>query len=103
MFIITQNQDIMMTRGDTVSFDVRVMDGGREYTLMEGDMVDFRARSHADGPVLIHKTGQSVTLLPEDTADLPNGRYIYDVTVTQADGTVSTIIPERLLVLSAEV
>ena len=103
MFVITANQDILLTRGDTATFDIRIMDGAEEYIIQDGDSVEFSVRKTLDGPVIIQKTGRTITLEHSDTIDLPNGKYIYDVTVIQADGAVSTIIPNRRLVIGAEV
>lgn len=104
MFIITPNQDILLTRGDTAPIDVMVRNpDGTVYIPQSGDVIELNVRAAVDAPVLISKQGQSVQLDPADTAKLPNGKYVYDVTITQADGTVSTIIPLRKFILQSEV
>ena len=57
--------------------------------------------------VLIEKVIPNDTLLlhllPTDTKELPTGKYVYDIELTNADGEVDTFIPEAKLILTPEV
>ena len=45
----------------------------------------------------------TLTLLPEDTKDLSFGKYVYDIQLTKADGTVDTFITKATIKITEEV
>lgn len=47
-------------------------------------------------------TGWSITLNPEDTADLAYGKYVYDIELDM-DGVIQTVIPMSSFILDKEV
>ena len=42
-------------------------------------------------------------ILPADTKTLPIGRYVYDIQITFADGTVKTVVGPATFEIAAEV
>lgn len=106
MYKVIQN-NLYLTRGDTAVFPLKVtyMDD-TEYTFEEGDKVLFTVKKKTtDGETLFQKeiTNGGLFLMPEDTKDLPYGRYCYDVQLTKQCGTVRTIIPPHILKICEEV
>lgn len=100
---------ITMTRGDTLSVDVEIMQAdGTKYILRDGDSVRFAMkRNYFDAdPVLLKEldgTNPRIELLPEDTKDLEFGRYVYDVELTKEDGSVDTFIDRAVFNITEEV
>lgn len=102
MFLI-EGTAIRLTRGDSAEFGITVYDAaGNLYELQEGDKVEFTVKENVySKTALIQKTGTQIQIKPEDTASLSYQKYVYDVQVTLADGTVDTIIsPSEFEVLS---
>lgn len=100
---------ITMTRGDTLSVDVEIVQAdGSKYILRDGDSVRFAMkRDYTDAePILLKDlddVNPRIELLPEDTKDLDFGRYVYDVELTKEDGTVDTFIDRAVLNITEEV
>lgn len=99
---------IEIPRGDTCNLHIDVLDtDGNPYTLAEGDILRFTVRkstSHKDtNPILFQSTGVDVKLTAEVTESLKEGNYVYDVELTQADGTVTTIIGPDTITITPEV
>lgn len=99
---------ITMTRGDTLSLTVGIMQGDDEYQVQAGDVIRFAMkRFYTDSEPLIIKVidndSLSLQLDPEDTKNLPFGSYVYDVEITMEDGTVDTFISEAKITLAKEV
>lgn len=100
---------ITMVRGDTAKISISIKDAeGNAYTPAEGDSIRFAAKhKYTDStPVILKQidTGTMVlTIDPEDTESLgmgsAQGRYVYDIEITQADGTVDTFIRGQLTLL----
>ncbi len=95
--------DIFLTRGDSASFSVRVMQpDGAAYTLETGDEILFTVKaSTEDTQHVIQKSGPLFSIDPEDTSGLDYGEYQYDVQLTRARGNrVSTVLgPHRFCVM----
>ena len=79
---------IEIVRGTTVIIQIDVLDAeGNPYTLQTGEKLIFGVkRKVADAEEIIVKTasvsedgGYIVTLVPEDTLELPCDKYVYDV------------------------
>lgn len=115
-FSVTNNK-IKLTRGDTFRVRVEIKAKGEPYTPQEGDSVRFAVKKDEftgrqykeliDVDPLILKDIPIDTLIlqldPEDTKDLPFGKYLYDVELTKADGDVDTFIKEQEFILTTEV
>ena len=107
--------NISMIRGDSESITVACYEksGGGERAFMpleDGDTVYFTVRPDAESPVVLQKMiedfpeGKAVIALdPEDTADLDFGDYVYDVQLTRANDTVTTLIEPSRFRLEEEV
>ena len=87
MFSI-ENNDIILTRGDTLLLQIKMIKQGHPYTPVEGDSVRFAMKSKysdSDEDVVLVKNIPIDTLIleiePEDTKDLPmRSKYVYDMT-----------------------
>ena len=104
MFQIEDNA-ITITRGDSARIDITVYDAhGEEYELQEGDALVFTVKSSVnDKEKLIQKSGAVININPQDTQDLDYGKYVYDVQITLANGTVNTIIEPSVFKIASEV
>jgi hypothetical protein len=112
---------IRFVRGDTHIINLEVSDSnGAAYSPGVDDTITMTVRSNDDtGTAVITKetgvaeegeipdvvasaTGWSITLQPEDTADLPYGKYVYDIELDM-DGIIQTVIPMSSFILDKEV
>lgn len=100
------NNTITMTRGDSLSLELSLLNGENVYTPQEGDVITFEVLGFpydGEDPVLT-KTIPNDTLLlelaPEDTASLGLGAYSYKMKITYADGYVDTFIDNAYLLLN---
>lgn len=98
--------DIYMTRGDSESIGVKVTTG---YTLQAGDKVELTVRRRIGSGEVIHKLVTEFTdnsaiipISPEDTENLPFGKYVYDIQMTYG-GSVKTIIAPSVFEIGEEV
>ena len=93
---------IIMTRGDTLILDIKIVDkDGNDYVPDPHDQLRFALKRHyTDQEPLLMKT------IPIDTCQLridsnetkpfiQPGDYVYDIQLTYGDGIVSTIIPNE--------
>ena len=108
MYIVNDDGSIEMIRGDTAEFDITVTyeeDGEeKEYELQDEDVLTFTVKKNTKtSDVLIQKTGNHITIEPDDTSELSYGKYKYDVQLTLSSGKVDTIIPPNTFTLSEEV
>ena len=107
--IQVSNNTITMVRGDTARISVSITDAeGAEYIPVEGDTLRFAVKKkYTDETVVIEKQIDiNALILQIDPADTKNlqmgetkGQYVYDVEITQADGTVDTFIRGKLILL----
>lgn len=109
---ITGNNNIYLTRGDTLSIVLSIVNGNNQkISLVSGDKIHFTVKtstntvdkilqkiitSFVDGNAIIE-------LSPNDTKDLEYLEYVYDIQLTQSDGNVTTIIEPSLFVIGREV
>ena len=104
-----QGTNITMTRGDTARVQVSIANpDGTEYKPLNGDVVRFAMKkSYYDENPLVLKNIPIDTLLltiePTDTKPLQFGKYVYDIELTQRDGTVNTFITKANIILEEEV
>lgn len=108
MSCVISNNEISLTRGDTLIAQVTLMDGCDEYEPQEGDVIRFAMKkNYGKNEVLIKKEIPIDTLvleiLPEDTKSLSFGDYVYDVEIEFADGRVDTFIPKGVFRITEEV
>lgn len=103
--VVINGTTISMIRGDTAKIHVEITNpDGTEYVVQEHDVIRFAVKKKfTDDEVLIHRLVDNETGLlviePEDTEDLEmgngcgtKGQYVYDIQITQVDGTVDTFI-----------
>ena len=96
---------IAMTRGYSESITVRCSE-----PFEEGDTVYFTVRADAESDIVLQKViedfpdGEAVIpLYPADTEELDFGDYVYDIQVTRANDTVTTLIVPSRFRLTEEV
>lgn len=87
---------IELTRGDTGYFDIVIVDeNGEEYQVQSGEQLLFtlKVSVYAD-EVILQKTinSQQLVISHEESAKLNYGTYVYDVQLTQLDGSVTTVV-----------
>ena len=100
---------IEMTRGDSLTVQIGINNAdGTPYVPSQGDSIRFALKKdYSDRNPVILKTVDVedllLKLLPSDTKRLPYGDYVYDVELTQEDGTVDTFIARAHLRITEEV
>lgn len=97
---------ITLTRGDTFRADIVITNAdGTQFNPGEEDTITFTMRQSYSSAIVIQKTITDLVLeiLPEDTAELNYGSYVYDIELTYANGDVDTFISKGTLVLTEEV
>lgn len=105
MFSIEDN-NITLTRGDTLLLQIKLTKQGEPYVPEEGDSIRFamkRKYTDSDSEVILVKNIPMDTLIlelkPEDTKNLPmQSKYVYDLQFTDATGRVNTFAQGTLLV-----
>ncbi len=97
--------NITMTRGDSESITVRC-----SVPFEDGDTVYFTVREDPESEIYLQKIiedfpdGEAVIpLYPEDTEGMDFGSYVYDIQVTRANDTVTTLIMPSKFKLTEEV
>lgn len=106
-----EGKSIYLTRGDTFRKPVEALLPESEtemYDPIEGDSIRFAMkRSYEDvKPILVKDIPVDtmvLTLDPEDTKDLPFGKYFFDIQLTYANGDIDTFITKGRLHLTEEV
>ena len=98
---------ISLTRGDTfiTTVGLKNKQTKQSYTPVLGDSIRFVLKhnvlnvsmtAYIDKDPLIEKDIPIATMIlqldPEDTKELPFGKYVYDIEITLANGTVDTFI-----------
>jgi hypothetical protein len=104
--------NLEMIRGDTEVLTVSCVNSeGEPINFETGDKVYFTVKESVTSTLIIFQKiitefveGKAIiTILPEDTKNLKFKPYVYDVQLTQADGTVTTIVPPSSFVVGSEV
>ena len=97
--------DISMVRGDTLALSISGIKNtdGTEYTLKSTDVVYLDVKKYATDKTAVFRKSVTaaeyvdgalpITILPEDTVDLPCGDYYFDVRLFMDDDNIYTIIP----------
>lgn len=94
--------NVKLTRGDNATLAV-ALDG---YETQEGDVLTLSAKSSVSATEYLFQleaAGDVFTFLPETTAGLPFGSYVYDIQLTTSAGEVYTVIPVSAFVILEEV
>ena len=105
MFSIEDN-NITLTRGDTLLLQIKMIKQGQPYVPQEGDSIRFAMKkkySDSDDQVVLVKEIPIETLIleiePQDTKNLPmRSKYVYDIQFTDAEGRVDTFIKGTFLI-----
>lgn len=105
--VYLENNIISFVRGDTFSFLIELLTtDDLPYELKENDKLVFTVKKTSrQSNVLIQKvinSSMEVTIEHDDTADLPYGKYVYDVQLTNELGT-KTVIEPTSFILKEEV
>lgn len=106
-----RGSNLSMTRGDSESITVKCFQGGAAVPFENGDTVTFTVREDVESPILLQKTvttfdGNGWAVIPiasGDTEGMDFGSYVYDIQLTRADGTVTTLITISNFELTEEV
>lgn len=100
MVKINSNNEITLTRGDSLTLTVDIKKDGEPYVIQSGDSLRFALAKVYKGAsgyqLLIEKTiptdSLTFTILSEETEVLDCGVYKYDIEMTHGDGSVDTFI-----------
>ena len=106
MLSIDNQNNITLTRGDTLPLTVSLKQGSETYTPQEGDVIRIACSvGYVGEPCYKLKFSEtipnntlSVTIPAETTGALANGTYHYDVEITHSDGTIDTVISADLTI-----
>ncbi|MBQ9393330.1 MAG: hypothetical protein IJU18_04995 [Oscillospiraceae bacterium] len=101
-----RGKNISMTRGDSETLTVKCSD-----PFEPGDTVYLTMRADAESEIVLQKAvtvfgdeGEAVIVLDHaDTEGLDFGEYLYDIQVTRADGTVTTLVTPASFTIEEEV
>lgn len=105
-------KNMSMTRGDSETITVSCLDiNGLPLSLVDGDIIFFTVKDNANTTTkILQKKVTSFTdgkaiveITPSDTKLLKYKEYLYDVQLTRANGTVSTIITPSKFTITEEV
>ena len=107
---------ITLTRGDTFETPIEIKKNGEDYTPAANDKVLFSLKrdlmtadksEYIDEKPLISKVIPNDTMMlildPEDTENLPFGKYVYDIKIIFESGKVNTFIENAKFRLSPNV
>lgn len=105
MLTIDKSNNITLTRGDTLTLTVSLLEDNAPYVPTEGDSIRFAVskgyKGQSDYALKLSKTIPNDTLtftcLSEET-ELDNAVYNYDVEITHEDGCVDTFISGNLTI-----
>lgn len=102
------DNNIYLTRGDTVTFDIDLTDEDDNPYIMSSDeyIVFSLRRLYAKGEVLltIQSDTPSFSITTNDTKNLTFGKYKYDIyLMNETDGMLNTFIADREFYIGEEV
>lgn len=104
--------NISMIRGDSETITVYCEDNnGAKVNFETGDTIYLTVKQSVNSERKILQkiitefvNGEAIIeIFPEDTKDFSFRAYVYDIQLTRADGTVTTIIPPSDFVIEGEV
>lgn len=108
----TDGTNLEMIRGDTEVLVVSCTNSeGDPIDFEAGDRIYFTVKEDTTTEIIIFQKiiteftdGKAIiTILPEDTKSLEFKNYMYDIQLTKADGTVTTIVPVSFFTIRGEV
>ena len=107
MLSIDSGNVIKITRGDTLTLTVSMTKDGEAYTPVEGDEIRFALSLGYKGqkgyrPILtreIPTDSLTFSMTADETQNLSEQKYNYDVQITYADGSVDTFISSTMVML----
>ncbi len=107
MYRIDEQQNITMTRGDTVEIVVDIFnEDGTVYDCSGDQSLNFSVvKSYGDAPIIdqdLNLTDRTIHLYLSDTWTRDPGDYFYDVHLIQADGSIVTFISNKRLTILPE-
>lgn len=106
MLEIKSNNEIQLTRGDTARLSVSIQNEETKawYEMDPEDELQFIINGNCkSSEPLLQKSvfgANEIKLHPEDTQNLPRGKYCYDVKLNMKTGDVYTVIEDKRIVLS---
>lgn len=105
MLKIDGNNNIALTRGDTLTLTVALQKDGETYTPEESDVIRFAVSkgyvTDIGYELMIEKIIPHDTLtftIPSDETKIPYRSYNYDLQITHGDGCVDTFISAKLTI-----
>lgn len=106
MLQINPNNNITLTKGDTMTLEVELTKDGEPYEPVEGDTLRFALSKGYVGQsgyeLIMTKAIPTDTLkftvAAAETEVLQMTTYVYDVEITHSDGAVDTIISGKLTI-----
>lgn len=105
MLTIDGNNNITLTRGDTLTLTVGLTKDGETYTPEQGDVIRFALSKGYETDfgyeLLITEVIPNATLtftLSSVQTQLPYSVYNYDIQITHSDGCVDTFISAKLTI-----
>ena len=101
-----KNNNIVLTRGDTLLLKINMIKNGQEYIPSSGDSIRFAMKKNitdSDDQVILVKDIPINTLVlelePSDTKHLPmKTKYVYDIQLTNSLGQVDTFIKGYIII-----
>lgn len=107
MLNIDGNNNITLTRGDTLTLKISLTKDGEEYIPVDGDVIRFAmAKGYLNkaGYTLLYtkvvpNNTLEVTLTSAETS-IDYGTYNYDMQITHGDGTVDTFISASIKIIN---
>ena len=99
-----ENNNICLTRGDTLNLEISLIADGTPYTMSQNDKLYLTIRK-SDKNVVFEQvlTGSNIFEIDtEDTATFDLGNYIYSVTAIFEDNSRATPIVNRNFTLYEE-
>lgn len=105
MLNIDGNNNITLTRGDTLTLTVALQKDDESYTPDETDVIRFAVSkgyvTDAGYELMIEKTIPNDTLtftITSEETKIPYKTYNYDLQITHADGCVDTFISSKFTI-----
>ena len=104
MVSVKVNNDIELTRGDSLVLDVVISSDNGSYVPSSGDSIRFAMKKHyTDEECVINKDIPNDTMQlkidPSDTKSLDFGKYVYDMQLTTSAGVVNTFVSGNFYLL----
>lgn len=106
MYKIDDDQNIFLTRSDTCSLKLSVVDDNDTPYDYSNDLVQLTIKTNTYTPVIVIQkniVGDTFKIDPDDTKNLQYGRYLYDVQIITNSNDVYTVIGPCNFVLNDEV